>query len=53
MEVQRQFRCMRCGNEFTALHTKDGELVERTCPQCRSNSIRLLKDDKDKPAAGS
>ena len=44
MEVQRKFRCMRCGNEFTATHTKDGELVERTCPKCRSNSIRMVKE---------
>ncbi len=43
MEVKREFRCMRCGNEFTAVDTKDGELVERMCPKCRSNSIRPAK----------
>jgi len=46
MEEERRFRCMRCGHEFTALHRKDGELVERTCPRCRSNSIRLLKESE-------
>lgn len=44
MEIQRAFRCMRCGHEFTAAHTKDGKLVERTCSKCRSNSIRLIKE---------
>jgi DNA-directed RNA polymerase subunit RPC12/RpoP len=46
MEEERRFRCMRCGHEFTALHRKDGELVERTCPRCRSNSIRPLKESQ-------
>jgi DNA-directed RNA polymerase subunit RPC12/RpoP len=46
MEEERRFRCMRCGHEFTALHRKNGELVERTCPRCRSNSIRPLKESE-------
>ena len=50
MEVQRKFRCLRCGHEFTATHTKDGELVERTCPKCRSNSIRMVKEQAEKAA---
>jgi predicted Zn-ribbon and HTH transcriptional regulator len=41
---------MRCGHEFTAIHTKDGEPVERTCPKCRSNSIRMLKEQAGKAA---
>ena len=45
MQEERRFRCMRCGHEFTAVHTKNGELVERTCPRCRSNSIRPLKQE--------
>jgi DNA-directed RNA polymerase subunit RPC12/RpoP len=44
MEEHRRFRCLRCGHEFTAVHSKDGALVERTCPKCRSNSIRPLKE---------
>jgi len=51
MEETRPFRCLRCGHEFTAVYKKDGALVERTCPKCRSNSIRLKKD-KPAPAAG-
>lgn len=43
MEERCDFRCLRCGHEFNAIHRKDGQLVERTCPQCRSNSIRMIK----------
>ncbi|MCK4304802.1 MAG: zinc ribbon domain-containing protein [Candidatus Eisenbacteria sp.] len=53
MEIQREFRCMRCGHEFTAVHTKDGELVERTCPKCRSNSIRELKENAQESSASA
>ncbi len=51
MEETRTFRCMRCGYEFTAVYKKAGALVERTCPKCRSNSIRVKQDDQA-PAAG-
>jgi DNA-directed RNA polymerase subunit RPC12/RpoP len=44
MEEQSRFRCLRCGHEYTATDAKDGALVERTCPKCRSNSIRPLKE---------
>ena len=36
------FRCMMCGHEYTELVEKD-EDKERSCPRCRSNSIRHLK----------
>ena len=36
------FRCMMCGHEFQQKVEK-GEDVERSCPVCRSNSIRHLK----------
>ncbi len=48
MEIARKFRCMRCTNEFAAADTKDGEMVERTCPKCRSNSIRPIKEQDRK-----
>lgn len=44
MEEKVQFRCMRCGHEFVAVHRKDGDLVERICPKCRSNSIRRVPE---------
>ncbi len=46
MEELATFRCLRCGHEFSAVHSKDGELVERTCPRCRSNSIRPIKGER-------
>jgi heterodisulfide reductase subunit A len=33
-----EYRCMRCGHQWSALF----QIEERTCPQCRSNSIRWL-----------
>jgi predicted Zn-ribbon and HTH transcriptional regulator len=36
------FRCMMCGHEYQETADKD-EDKERTCPKCRSNSIRHLK----------
>ncbi len=35
---------MRCGHEYEGTYKKDGELVERVCPKCRSNSIRVVKE---------
>ena len=35
-------RCMMCGHEYTEKMEK-GEDKERSCPKCRSNSIRHLK----------
>jgi predicted Zn-ribbon and HTH transcriptional regulator len=35
-------RCMMCGHEYQEKVVK-GEDVERSCPKCRSNSIRQLK----------
>ena len=39
------FRCMMCGHEYTE-KVVQGEDVERSCPKCRSNSIRHLKAPK-------
>ena len=36
------FRCMACGYEYQEPVEK-GEDKERSCPKCRSNSIRHLK----------
>ena len=40
--TQETFRCMMCGHEYTEQVAK-GEDKERSCPKCRSNSIRHLK----------
>jgi heterodisulfide reductase subunit A len=36
-----RFACMRCGNQWTVNYEIN---TERVCPQCRSNSIRWLKE---------
>ncbi len=36
------FRCMMCGHEYQEL-AEHAEEKERSCPKCRSNSIRMLK----------
>ncbi|MFN2217541.1 MAG: hydrogenase iron-sulfur subunit, partial [Anaerolineae bacterium] len=34
------FACMRCGHRWTGFFSRN---AERTCPECRSNSIRWLR----------
>jgi len=36
-------RCMMCGNEYSE-KVEEGVDEERSCPKCRSNSIRVLKN---------
>ncbi|HXI03498.1 MAG TPA: hypothetical protein VNI57_10015, partial [Candidatus Saccharimonadales bacterium] len=42
-------RCMACGHEYTE-KAEPGEDRERSCPKCRSNSIRHLKNKPVKQA---
>jgi heterodisulfide reductase subunit A len=35
-----EFACMRCGHLWSAYYSRN---AERTCPQCRSNSVRWLR----------
>ena len=39
---QETFRCMMCGHEYQE-RVERGEDKERSCPKCRSNSIRHLR----------
>jgi len=39
------FLCLRCGHGHKAEHTK-GVIVERSCPQCGSNSVRLVPEPR-------
>ena len=41
MPEQVTFKCLRCGNEWRGVLDTD---VERMCPQCRSNSVRRVKE---------
>ncbi len=36
------FQCMMCSHEFQEIVEED-EDKERSCPKCRSNSIRRIK----------
>jgi len=40
-------RCMMCGHEYSE-KVEEGVDKERTCPKCRSNSIRVLKNPPPK-----
>lgn len=42
MTTLQTFCCMMCGYEYQE-NAEKAEEKERTCPKCRSNSIRLLK----------
>jgi putative FmdB family regulatory protein len=37
------FRCMACGHQYQE-KVERGEDKERSCPRCRSNSVRHLKN---------
>ena len=39
------FQCLACGHEYTEPVEKGADR-ERSCPKCRSNSIRHLKKKK-------
>ncbi|MDD4858916.1 MAG: hypothetical protein PHR56_01735 [Dehalococcoidales bacterium] len=43
MAKQLKLKCLRCGNEYLSPPSENPEAEERTCPRCRSNSIRLVK----------
>lgn len=36
------FKCLMCGHEYTGMYDAKN-VTERSCPQCRSNSVRRLK----------
>jgi heterodisulfide reductase subunit A len=38
------FVCLRCGYQWMGIYSRD---LERTCPQCRSNSIRWLRQSRN------
>ena len=40
-------RCMMCGHEYSE-KVEEGVDEERSCPKCRSNSIRVLKNPPKK-----
>jgi len=43
MEGQARFKCLRCGHEFVDSYDPK-VIVERSCPKCKSNSVRRIKE---------
>ncbi len=39
--------CMMCGHDYSE-EIEKGTDEERSCPKCRSNSIRVMKSPPDK-----
>jgi DNA-directed RNA polymerase subunit RPC12/RpoP len=42
MAEQDNFKCLRCGNEYSLPKPEKAVMEERTCPKCRSNSVRKI-----------
>ena len=49
MPVKKRFECLRCDHRFMADHDPK-QVVERSCPKCGSNSVRLEPAPKKAPA---
>jgi Zn finger protein HypA/HybF involved in hydrogenase expression len=45
---EANFKCLRCGNEWTQSYDPALEPVERACPKCHSNSVRPLTKLEEK-----
>lgn len=43
---EKDFKCLRCGTVSKFPYEK-GVMMERQCPKCGSNSIRLVKEKKE------
>ena len=46
MVNQIKLKCLRCDNEYLSPLSENPETEERTCPRCRSSSVRIVKEDK-------
>jgi predicted nucleic acid-binding Zn-ribbon protein len=40
---EKNFKCLRCG-AISKYPYEKGKMIERQCPKCGSNSIRLIKE---------
>lgn len=52
MAETANFKCLRCGLGFSGPYDPELEPQERSCPKCRSNSVRLIKDKKETKKQG-
>jgi DNA-directed RNA polymerase subunit RPC12/RpoP len=39
------WKCMRCGHDYTEPYDPKAAQSERSCPKCRSNSVRPLAEE--------
>lgn len=42
---ETNFKCLHCGHEYEGMFDPD-HVQERSCPKCRSNSVRRLSGSK-------
>ncbi|UCF05609.1 MAG: hypothetical protein JSV33_00815 [bacterium] len=42
---ETNFKCLNCEHEYTGMYDPDN-ITERSCPKCRSNSVRRLPEKK-------
>ncbi len=42
MEETWVWKCMRCDHQYEQSYDPKGTMTERSCPECRSNSVRPL-----------
>jgi DNA-directed RNA polymerase subunit RPC12/RpoP len=40
-----KFKCLKCGHEYRGMYDSKN-VTERSCPECRSNSVRRLPKEK-------
>ena len=41
-DKETYFKCLRCGYEYRDPSLAEEPIKERTCPKCRSNSVRKI-----------
>lgn len=45
--MEDSLKCMHCGHEYKMPVDPKRPIVERVCPQCKSNSVRKLPEKKE------
>ncbi len=44
--MKQSLKCLHCGHEYMIVVNPKQEILERVCPNCRSNSVRKLPSKK-------
>ena len=42
---ETKFKCLMCGHEYAGMFDPQN-VTERTCPNCRSSSVRRISESK-------